>query len=94
MTGQLHGGPFGVPLTLRLLAYTCGVARLRITETNPLHGPRWEPTDILEEGLEGALLRVRFTCAEAKTLRVSVNSFFDLLHLVNEQCVLLGRVEP
>lgn len=34
--------------------------------------------------VEGALLRVRFTCAEAKTLRVSVNSFFDLLHLVNE----------
>ena len=34
--------------------------------------------------VEGALLRVRFTCAEVKTLRVSVNSFFDLLHLVNE----------
>ena len=28
--------------------------------------------------------KVTFTCAEAKTLRVSVNSFFDLLHLVNE----------
>ena len=34
--------------------------------------------------VEGSLLRVEFTCAEAKTLRVSVNSFFDLLHLVNE----------
>ena len=52
VTGRLHGGPFGVSLTLRLVAYTCGASRLRITETNPLHGPRWEPTDILEAGLQ------------------------------------------
>ena len=45
--------------------------------------PRRGGTKRRMEG-EGALLRVRFTCAEAKTLRVSVNSFFDLLHLVNE----------
>ena len=52
VTGKLHGGPFSVSLTLRLVAYTCGTARLRITETSPLHGPRWEPTDILEAGLQ------------------------------------------
>ncbi len=51
VTGKLHGGPFGVSLSLRLIAYSCGAARLRITETNPLNGPRWEPTDILEAGL-------------------------------------------
>ena len=47
VSAQLHGGPFGVALTLDLLAFTCGVARMRITETKPLHGPRWEPDDIL-----------------------------------------------
>ena len=55
--GTLHGGPFGVALSLRLLAYSCGVARLRITEANPLHGPRWEPDDILEAGLEQVPVR-------------------------------------
>ena len=49
--GQLHGGPFGVSLTLKLLGYADGLARLRVTETNPLHGPRWEPDDILEKDL-------------------------------------------
>jgi len=49
LTAQLHGGPYGVPLTLTLVGYDTGVARLRITETNPLHGPRWEPQDILLE---------------------------------------------
>ena len=51
VTGKLHGSPFGVSLSLRLIAYSCGAARLRITETNPLNGPRWSPTDILEAGL-------------------------------------------
>ena len=50
--GALHGGPFGVSLTLTLVAYGCGAARLRITETQPLHGARWEPTDILETDLQ------------------------------------------
>jgi alpha 1,3-glucosidase len=47
VTAQLHGGPGGVPLTLELLGYQSGVFRLRVTETKPLHGPRWEPDDIL-----------------------------------------------
>ena len=47
LTAELHGGPWGVPLTLQLLAYDTGVARMRITESKPLHGPRWEPDDIL-----------------------------------------------
>jgi hypothetical protein len=47
LTAELHGGPWGVPLTLQLFAYDTGVARMRITETKPLHGPRWEPDDIL-----------------------------------------------
>tara|TARA_B110001452_G_scaffold197556_1_gene167493 strand:+ start:670 stop:3537 length:2868 start_codon:yes stop_codon:yes gene_type:complete len=47
LTAQLHGGPWGVPLKLELLAYDTGVARMRITEVTPLHGPRWEPDDIL-----------------------------------------------
>ncbi len=34
--------------------------------------------------VEDNLLKVRITCTEAKTLRVSVNSFFDLLYLVNQ----------
>jgi hypothetical protein len=55
--GELHGGEFGVSLTMQLLAYTSGVARLRITETTPLHGPRWEPSDILEADIRTAPLR-------------------------------------
>jgi alpha 1,3-glucosidase len=47
VSAQLHGGPSGVPLTLELLGYQSGTFRLRITETKPLHGPRWEPNDIL-----------------------------------------------
>ena len=47
LTAELHGGPWGVPLTLQLFAYDTGVARMRITESKPLHGPRWEPDDIL-----------------------------------------------
>ena len=47
LSAELHGGPWGVPLTLQLFAYDTGVARMRITETRPLHGPRWEPDDIL-----------------------------------------------
>ena len=56
VVAQLHGGPFGGPLTLQLTAFTCGVARMRVTETNPLHGPRWEPKDILETSLVHAPL--------------------------------------
>ena len=56
--GTLHGGEFGVSLTLTLQAYASGASRLRITETNPLHGPRWEPTDILEPELPPATLRL------------------------------------
>ena len=55
--GKLHGGPYGVSLTLDVLAYASGVARLRVTETTPLHGPRWEPKDILEQTIETAPLR-------------------------------------
>ncbi len=51
LRAELHGGPFGVPLALQVSAFTCGVVRMRITELNPLHGPRWEPSDILEDGL-------------------------------------------
>ena len=58
VTGTLHGGPFGVWLALRLIAYDCGAARLRITEANPLHGPRWEPTDILEADLKPTPLKL------------------------------------
>ena len=57
VTGTLHGGPFGVSLSLRLIAYDSGAARLRITESNPLHGPRWEPDDILEAGLKTTPLK-------------------------------------
>ena len=65
VSGKLHGGPFGVSLTLTLLAYSSGVARLRVTETAPLHGPRWEPTDILESGLATAPLRPLDSAAPA-----------------------------
>ena len=58
VTGTLHGGPFGVSLSLRLIAYDCGAARLRITEAHPLNGPRWEPNDILESGLTPAPLKL------------------------------------
>ena len=34
--------------------------------------------------LNGDRLEVNFACAEARTLRVSVNSFFDLLILVTK----------
>lgn len=47
VSAQLHGGPSGVPLTLELLGYQSGAFRLRVTETKPLHGARWEPDDIL-----------------------------------------------
>ena len=57
VTGTLHGGEFGVSLTLTLQAYASGASRLRITETNPLHGPRWEPNDILEPELLTTPLR-------------------------------------
>ncbi len=57
LTGTLHGGEFGVSLTLTLQAYASGASRLRITETHPLHGPRWEPNDILEPELPVTPLR-------------------------------------
>lgn len=57
LSGKLHGGPYGVSLSLSVVAYASGVARLRIVETNPLHGPRWEPTDILEAGITPAALK-------------------------------------
>jgi EKC/KEOPS complex subunit PCC1/LAGE3 len=37
-----------------------------------------------ELSVSGTSLSVRISCVEAKKLRVSVNSFFDLLYLVNE----------
>ena len=55
--GRLHGGEFGVSLNLHLIGYPSGVTRLRVTETNPLHGKRWEPTDILEADLTPSALR-------------------------------------
>ena len=58
VTAKLHGGPFGVSLNLQLIAYTCGVVRMRIVETAPLHGPRWEPQDILESSMKTAPLRL------------------------------------
>lgn len=51
LRGQLRGGPFAISLTMTLEGYMTGVLRLRITETHPLHGPRWEPKDILETNL-------------------------------------------
>jgi len=47
LSAQLHGGPYGVPLSLSLETYASGAVRLRIVESSPLHGPRWEPNDIL-----------------------------------------------
>ncbi len=35
-----------------------------------------------ELSVDGNVLKVRFSCIEARTLRVSVNTFFDLLNLV------------
>ena len=55
--GELHGGPFGVKLALELSAFSAGVVRLRITESSPLHGARWEPSDILSEDLEPVALK-------------------------------------
>ena len=65
VTAQLHGGPYGVPLTLELIAYDTGVARLRITETTPLNGPRWEPQDIL---LEQTVVPLQPMAADASAL--------------------------
>lgn len=56
LSAQLHGGPFGVPLTLVLQGYASGSFRLRITETKPLHGPRWEPDDILMDPVAAPLV--------------------------------------
>ena len=41
-TGELKGGPNDVPLSLSVQFYTNGISRVRVTEKNPLHGPRWE----------------------------------------------------
>ena len=60
LSAELHGGPWGVPLTLQLFAYDTGVARMRITETRPLHGPRWEPDDILLDQVSA--MRLPCTC--------------------------------
>ena len=62
---KLHGGPFGAPLTLSLHAYDSGVARLRVVETTPLHGPRWEPNDILEPLTSAPLTEVTAADVEA-----------------------------
>ena len=57
VTAQLHGGPFGVALSLSIQALASGPVRMRVVETNPLHGPRWEPADILEPNLEPVTLQ-------------------------------------
>ena len=57
VNAQLHGGPFGVALSLSLQAYASGSVRVRVVETNPLHGARWEPSDILEKDIAPAPLK-------------------------------------
>ena len=73
LSAELHGGPWGVPLTLQVLAYDTGVARMRITETKPLHGPRWEPDDILLDQVSA--MRLPCTCdALAMRLRCACDA--------------------
>lgn len=76
VSGKLHGGPFGVSLNLQLIAYSSGVARMRITESTPLHGPRWEPQDILESSLKTAPLRAMTAAAlgESHSLYAAVTA--------------------
>ena len=71
VTASLHGGPFGVALALTVRAYASGVIRLRITEAAPLHGPRWEPDDIL---ISPATASLRELSADARELPEGVRA--------------------
>jgi alpha 1,3-glucosidase len=39
---ELKGGPAGIQLVLDIRFYASGASRVRVTEKNPLNGPRWE----------------------------------------------------
>jgi len=75
VSAQLHGGPHGVPLTLELAGFESGAFRLRLTETKPLHGPRWEPDDILMDPPSAQLVALEASAAAVpEALRPSVAS--------------------